>query len=542
MSKRVYGIMVLCLSMLPLLGLRAAYIQVYQGSELAARATREHSREVSGLAVRGLILDRYGNTLAGAWPTRWLVAERYTTPQAISEAEGLAGVTAGSYLQRWVQAKDRGASSVVLDTRAGEKSGLLSVNLPGLRMVSAHTRYRQPALAPHLIGYTTKAHSADDSNHGATGVEMKYDSWLGEQPGSWQELVDGRGQPIPGLGSQMLGSGEQSAVVLTLDRRLQALAQTAMADGGVKRGAVVVIDVVTRDILALASFPAFDPETFYADDLDNNPYINRALLPYHPGSLFKVLVAATVLEEKVLDETVLYRCPGYYAFPSGVTINCWQEEGHGVLSFDQGLTLSCNSTFIQIGQLVGRKKLLQEATRLHLLDNQITGFQGMEQKGLLQVEPGGPALANACLGQQGVMITPLRVANLMATVADNGWWRPPRLVLEQRQGDRLISSYRQPPARQVISSATSERLQKMLRSVVDEGTGKRAEGLWPAAGKTASSEAPGDILHTWFAGYVPADQPRIAIAVLVEQGKSGGATCAPIFKAIADGAARIYNW
>ncbi|MGE5454323.1 MAG: penicillin-binding transpeptidase domain-containing protein, partial [Methylocystaceae bacterium] len=273
-----------------------------------------------------------------------------------------------------------------------------------------------------------------------------------------------------------------------------------------------------------------------------NPYINRALLPYHPGSLFKVVVAAAVLENHLIDETHLYRCPGYYTFPSGVTISCWKKEGHGLLSFDQGLALSCNSTFIQIGQLAGRNRILQEAERLHLTDNQITGFDHLEQNGLLQVEPGGPALANACLGQQGVMMTPLRMANMMATVADNGWWRPPRLVLEKRQGDRPIALYRQPPARQVISSTTSQRLQKMLRSVVDEGTGKRAQGLWPTAGKTASSEATGDILHTWFAGYVPADEPRIAIAVLVEQGTSGGATCAPIFKAIADGAAKIYHW
>ncbi|MGE5380407.1 MAG: peptidoglycan D,D-transpeptidase FtsI family protein [Methylocystaceae bacterium] len=542
MMKRIAAIMALSCLMIGGLLLRAAYVQVYQGPDLTRRASNEHSRQVTGLPERGLILDRYGNTLAGAWPTRCLVADHGIIPQAITEAERRAGQKPGTYLQRWVQAIDRGSSSVVLDTRAGEKPGLQQFNLPGLRLINAYTRYRQPPLAPHLIGYTTMAASKDNKTHGATGVEMKYDNWLSRYPEMWRELIDGRGNTIPGLSSQQLQAAGQPAVVLTLDRRLQALTQQVIANSGAKRGAVVVLDVVTRDVLALASFPEFEPETFYAGDPGDNPYINRALLPYHPGSLFKVVVAAAVLENKLNDESVLYRCPGYYTFPSGVTIRCWKKEGHGLVSFDQGLALSCNSTFIQIGQLAGRKRLLQEAAVLHLTENRITGFEGVEEKGLLKVEAGGPALANACLGQQGVLLTPLQIANLMATVADNGWWRPPRLVLEQRQGDSLAAQYRQPPARQVISTATSTRLQEMLRSVVDDGTGKRADGLWAAAGKTASSEAPGNVLHTWFAGYVPAEKPRIAIAVLVEQGASGGTTCAPIFKAIADGAAKIYNW
>lgn len=542
MTRRIYLLLFLILFLLLLTAGRTGYIQIARGPELAARASREHSREVNTLPLRGLILDRYGNTLAGAWPTRWLIADSYAKPEAISAAERLANQPPGAYLSRFVQARDQGIRSVVLDVRAGEKAGLLDMRLPGLRLAQAYTRYREPALAPHLIGYTTLANSIDDKSRGATGIEMKYNSWLSHQSGSWHELIDGRGKPIIGLGNQLKGQEQQNSVVLTLDRRLQALTQEVMAAQGVKKGAVVVIDVVSRDILAMASFPEFEPETLYAADQAGFPYINRALLPYHPGSLFKVVVAAAALENHLVDESAMYRCPGYYTFPSGVTIGCWKEEGHGVLSFDQGLAMSCNSTFIQIGQLAGRKRLLEEADRLHLRDNQITGFNGIEQKGLLQVEPGGPALGNACLGQQGVMLTPLRVANLMATVADNGWWRPPRLVLEQRKGDQLISVLRQPPARQVISDATNHRLQKMLRSVVDEGTGKRAHGTWPAAGKTASSEAPGDVLHTWFAGYVPAEKPRIAIAVLVEQGVSGGSTCAPIFKAIADGAANIYNW
>ena len=331
---------------------------------------------------------------------------------------------------------------------------------------------------------------------------------------------------------------------MTIDHKVQQLVEKAMA-GRVKKGAVVVMDVGSRDILALASRPVFNP--YKAGEslvkVGDSPFLNRALGLYHPGSIFKLVVAAAALEAGLVAEDEVFDCTGSYVFNDQVSIACWKEGGHGMVNFPEALANSCNSAFIEIGSRVGRKQLLQYARRFQITDTRIVGYPGVEGGGYIRIEPGAPALGNACIGQEGVMLTPVQVASLIATIADDGQWRSPRLVkgIQQLNGqwDKEFESDR---GTRVISASTARQLQDLLCLAVEEGTGSRARTpLVGCAGKTASSQtgrfsADGvEHLDTWFAGYFPADDPRWAVVVLVEDGVSGGTSCAPVFREITEG-------
>jgi penicillin-binding protein 2 len=180
------------------------------------------------------------------------------------------------------------------------------------------------------------------------------------------------------------------------------------------------------------------------------------------------------------------------------------------------------------------------ANRLHLTDKRLLGYGDYNGGSFISIENVDPAIGNACLGQQGVMLTPLQICNLVATIADDGQYGPPVLVrftvdLEGRK--KVIS---RPAKEQVLSLQTAQAVQMLMHKVVSEGTGKNAS-LYQVgvAGKTATSQTGNfdsdgaEILNTWFAGFFPTDNPRWAIVVLAEGGKSGAENAAPAFKEIA---------
>jgi peptidoglycan glycosyltransferase/penicillin-binding protein 2 len=184
--------------------------------------------------------------------------------------------------------------------------------------------------------------------------------------------------------------------------------------------------------------------------------------------------------------------------------------------------------------------------KLHLTSTELIGLPEQQKDSYVKIDTGDAALANACLGQKGVMLTPLQIASLVATVADDGFWSPPRIVkytLDESGKRKDLDSLAK---EQVMSLGTARKVQSMLRLVVTEGTGQTASltevGV---AGKTATSQTGRmkkdgeEVLNTWFAGYLPDDKPRWAIVVLAEEGKSGAESCAPVFKEIARGLLEI---
>jgi len=415
-----------------------------------------------------------------------------------------------------------------------------SSQLSGVVIAPMIRRYPDDGFMAHLLGYS----SGGENNEGISGLEKFYDNILCQKTGSHTltSVLDARGIAIQGLMFKLRNEQDrhQGAVVLTIDKRIQEIVEQAMNER-VKTGAVVIMDVNSKEILAMASRPTFNPYEVdkIVKGVENGSLNNRVLMAYHPGSLFKILVAAAALEEKLVSLEEQFNCQGKYVFNDQVSIPCLREKGHGILNFSQAFALSCNPSFIETGLRLTRTRLIDYAKRLHLTDENLLGYGSYKAGSCITIENADPAVGNACLGQEGVMLTPLQICSMVATIADNGKYAPPTVVRYTVDIEGTKKILTRPDKEQVLSPETAHTVQQLMQKVVTEGTGKTAAltevGV---AGKTATSQTGNidpdgeEILNTWFAGFFPADKPRWAIVVLVEGGISGAENAAPVFKEI----------
>lgn len=447
-------------------------------------------------------------------------------------------------------AANRGAYYVRIANRLTESQAqkIESLRLSGVVVAPMTERYRDDGFCSHLLGYV----STNSSGDGLAGIEKEYDHILKEYNNpELRTGIDARGETIPGLQRKMkYQDAKKSVVVLTVDRRVQEIVEKAMNEM-VSTGAVVVMDVKSKDILAMASRPAFNPyEVAKIIDSDDSEHalINRALNLYYPGSLFKLVLSIAAFQNQAVDLDEKFDCNGKYQFNDELSIACWKEEGHGRINFAQAFAYSCNPSFIEIGLRLGRHKLLNCVNSLHLTEPKINGLKSDLLTGSVKIDGGDAAMGNACLGQQGVKLSPVQIASLFATIADNGMWAPPSLLLytiDDQGHKELISRSKK---ERLISKDTASQMQELLGKVVEYGTGKTAAiSETRVAGKTGTSETGNknsegeEILNTWFAGYLPANEPRWVIVVLVEDGSSGAHDSIPVFRAISQNMLKYFS-
>ncbi len=547
-----------------------AYHQILKGPELAREAASMRNRTTALKETpRGEIYDRNHLLLTDCHTSTAL----YCLPQEISISDPAPDAArsqilaqASAVLCNCLKEADRSEIELTLQKAAAGGAGIIRLSsdltpaeinniqqcgLSGIMIAPEIKRYRSDGLCSHLIGYIGKG----EDHSGKAGLEKLYNHIL-EGGGSSQEIVsvqDGRGVTIEGLMFRIRREQEkeQGCLVLTIDSRVQELAERIM-DEKIRKGAVVVMDVDTREVIAMASRPTFSPyadiqQLIEQDDLSS--LSNRALSRYHPGSIFKILVSAAALEENTVQVEDHFFCNGSYSFTDRLSISCWKEGGHGNLNFAEAFALSCNPSFIQVGLNLGRERLMKYVDKFHLTDETLLGYGANQDYSYVDIQPVRPALANACLGQQGVMLTPLEITSMIATIADNGRWQYPSIVKYTVNPDGIKTSIVPGEKEQVISPKTAGIIQDMMKKTVNEGTGKTAalEEV-EVAGKTATSqegrikegETERDLLNTWFGGFFPADNPRWAIVVLAEDGSSGAKSAAPVFREIVRGMLRYY--
>jgi penicillin-binding protein 2 len=573
--RRIDFLSLIFLCLFTLLVMRMGYIQILKGPDLTRQAVAMRSRQIELKEFsRGEILDRNLVPLTG---TR-VASAVYCLPQEIiktyagnqrandqaaakeaalyqlaGELGKLIGVEQEEIFSPLRDAYRRQTRFVRIadDLNPAEVQLIQESKLPGTVVAPVIKRYREDGFAVHLVGYL----GGGPEDAGQAGLEKAYDALLRDNRSSAQlsSVLDARGVAIEGLMLRVRQqqNEQKAALVLSLDKRVQEIAEQAM-DNHIGRGAVVVMDVDSKEVLAMVSRPAFNPYTvkeILASD-QNGSLNNRTLLTYHPGSLFKILVAAAALEEGIIDENSWkYDCSGEYQFEQ-VSISCWKEEGHGPVNFEQAFALSCNPAFIKVGLELGRERLMEYARRLHATDESLLGYPSYRAGGYVTIDRGEPALGNACVGQQGVMLTPLQLASLVSTIADQGRWGPPRVL--RYTVDSKGKEQPLPPVKKetVISPQTARRMQQLMEGVVAGGTGRSAAlPQVRVAGKTGTSqtgryrdqEKQDEVLNAWFAGYFPADQPRWAIVVVAEEGTSGAENAAPVFRAIANEMLRCFS-
>lgn len=525
-----------------LLIVRLGYLQVLESPKLAIEGLSGRVAEVSLGAGRGNIFDRNGILLTNTVQSFCIIifpAQVMDPYEAASQLAAFSGINESELMNKIRQAQRPFKLQVNLAEKTADAINQLQI--PGVLAVAEKSRYSYSSLAVHITGYTNAA-----DNQGVSGIERMYDDILkGEQTEHVAALVDAGQQIIPGLGYTRLKLGNNPGpgnVILTIDSKIQKIVENIMDKHGIK-GAVVIMKPSTGEILAMASRPKFDPtqiENYLT--MKTAPFLNRALSAYQPGSIFKLVVAAAALENKVVRPDDTFFDPGYIDV-SNRRFYGWDYErgGRGNISFTDAMAYSSNPVFITVGLKLGPDRLISFARKLGFGKHTQLAFYGEADGNLPDSEqpiyPG--ELANLAIGQGSFEATPLQFACLVSTIINDGIRIEPYLVskLVDARG-RSLKTFAPVQGVRVFSHQTAEDMKKMMAAVTRYGTGEEAYvPVVGSAGKTGSAETGRiqqgrSVNHAWFAGYAPLEQPRYAAVVFVEEGRSGGDVAAPIFREI----------
>jgi peptidoglycan glycosyltransferase len=367
--------------------------------------------------------------------------------------------------------------------------------------------YPERDLYADVVGYWS-------TRYGATGIEIGENSNLSgnAEPATVDDLINQlSGGPQPG-----------NNITLTLDPELQRLAQNQIASSNTGRGSAVALDPKTGEILAMASYPSYDPNNI-DDNFDelskdpNNPLLNRATQGlFVPGSIMKVITAAAALKSGVkptdkFTDTGEYKRPGY-------TVVNYDDNIYGRQTFAQSLALSINTVFARIAiEKIGTDTLYNTARDF--------GFGDTYEEFPLQVSPsdlGGGDLGQVAFGQDTASSNVFQMALVAAAVGNNGTMMEPRIVKEVRSPDGIILNKPGPRERQeAIDPETASTLQKMMVGVVEDVHPEAKIPNIKVAGKTGTAEVPPEKPNSWFIASAPAEDPEIAVAVIIENGGDG---------------------
>lgn len=339
--------------------------------------------------------------------------------------------------------------------------------------------------------------------------------------------------------TQLLQSGQGNDIVTTIDSRLQRTAYEELSETGHK-GAVVVLDARTGAVLAMVSAPAYDPNTLEEDweglqDDKDSPLLNRAVQGlYPPGSTIKPLTAAAALQHGTVDGEAVFDCTGRLELGGGEEIRDYHDEVHGLLTLRQALAESCNVFFGTLGLRLGGDNLGKAFSDFGF-DREIGGDIIMTRSHLPGfADLGQGDLAQTAIGQASLLVTPMHMALMASAFANAGEIMQPYLVQQVvRPGGTVVEAFGAKSWRKAVPSSLAEEINDYLETVVEAGTGTAAvvRGV-KVTGKTGTAENAAGEDHAWFIGTAELPGRKLAFAVIVENGGSGGSVAAPIARSI----------
>lgn len=406
----------------------------------------------------------------------------------------------------------------------------------GVRTAEVYINLSPDLIAPQLIGYV------DSEGHGVSGIQKAFDDIL------YSDSLQSMAFATDGLGNLLTGaqiteitdeSVINSGIALTIDSNIQAVTLKALKN--VRCGAAVVSEIGTGKIRAMVSKPEFDPTNIAAFlNSSDAPLINRALTAYNVGSAFKPCVSAAALENGNFDSFNL-NCTGSTQI-SGHTFHCHNLAGHGSVNFNTATAFSCNSFFYNLSVKLGAEAIYKMASSLNFgnsydICNNITLTSSLTNIETLRKNE--RALANLAIGQGELLLSPVAIISLYEAIANSGKYYPQTVVEGEVRNGSLIKNPAPNPTR-VMSEKTAEIIKQHLASVIEFGTGTAAKPtLTTAAGKTATAETGWKkdgrlIQNSWFCGFFPLENPKYAVAVLIEDSLGGDDVGAPVFSEIAD--------
>ena len=543
---------------------RLSWLQLVRGGDLSHMAEKRRAKDEIVEAKRGSIYDRNHIELVGSSPVKSIYInpdifsfkvsvepgedktekEKVLRERIIGQIAATLGLNEAAVKifdsgQRYAWLK----RSVDYDTCKKVEDIIKEYKISGIGFEEGTTRsYPQGSMASHVLGFM----GLDPSARG--GLEKTYDRELAGNPGHLVTESDAQGRELPLTKSGFVPPVPGKNLILTIDQTIQYYVEKEL-DKAVEmyqpgKAVIIVMDPSNMEILAMGSRPGYEPasySSFPQQVWDFNPALRYN---YEPGSTLKMFVAAMALEEGKVSEGDTFYDPGYIMV-SKRKINCWDQVGHGAETFAEGVQNSCNPVFITTGLRAGKE----------LMYKYLKGFGFGQQTGVdLPGEDVGLVipeervtdldLATMSIGQS-IAVTPIQLITAVSTLANGGTLIKPHLVrgLEDPVTGEVTSTGPQ-PVRQVISKGTAQRMSGLLQKVILEGSGKKAyvEG-YTVAGKTGTAQIPGQRGYeegkyvASFAGFAPADNPRIAVLVMIAEPKGGhyygSEVAAPIFQTVA---------
>lgn len=601
---RVGVLLLVALFLFSVLAFRLWYLQILSGDDYVESATVNRVRTVVVEAPRGVIYDRTGKVLVenrGGLSVGMLpmdMPDPAKNPEEfhaeIARLAQLLETSETKLLKDYERAKRDPYVSYVVQEDVSKEAVVAylkehSQDFPGIQVEKAYLReYPYKALATHLLGYVNEISDIDLDREefadltagvhiGKDGVERTYDSYLRGTDG-WKTVeVDAQGRPVRFVEDVAAESGYN--LVLTIKAELQQAAEEAIIEG-IRRahidsytnaagGAVVALDPRTGEVLALASYPDYDPSLWvggieagkYAELLEpqaNYPLFNRAVNGLYPaGSTFKPFVATAALDAGVVTWDTIISCGGKYKV-AGQTWKDWTEVGHGDLNLVAAIAQSCDVYFYNLGNMLYEEsgQPLQEGLRKFGFGRR-TGIDLPGETGGTRVpdktwkretgktaeeqawKPGDEI--NLAIGQGDLLVTPLQLAIGLAAIVNGGDVWVPHLALQITDSSgRIIHQFTNEKRGELgVAADILNKVRGGLRLVTSDPSGTAYNAFWgfPKAvgGKTGTAQKAPDDDYALFVGYAPADgrsEPEIVVVAVIEEGGHGSSVAAPVVRRV----------
>lgn len=570
-KKRLIAAFAIFCVLLVALCVRDGYIQIVKGEEYTKMAMDQQTMDELVQAKRGDIVDRNGTKMAvstirySVWIRPGSVQNSNKETQAARQTEnvektetvinGLSEILdidpdkirkemeSGKTLIKIAKYQERETADEIR-TWASEN------NVDGVSISEETKRYYpMDMMAAQVLGSVT------DDNNGLSGLELYYNNYLKGVPGRWIQNKDASGRSLSYGNSRYYEATDGATLVLTIDVAIQTYAEeackSAFKKSKAEQTACIVMDTRTGEILAMASYPTFDPNNArepvgkkekakfkelsdeeqlnYLNKMWRNPLVNDT---YVPGSTMKLITTSAALEEDLTNPD-----EGFYDSGSidvyGTELRCWRwREPHGDETLTQAVRNSCNPVFVQLAQRIGIEDFYSYLALFGLTQPTGIDYPGEATSQVQDINTAGPVGLSTMGYGQGIAVTPIQQITAINAIANDGKLVQPHLVKEIRGADgEVIKSFDPIVVRQTISQSTAAQVRKIMQFVVDDGgAGKTKVEGWNVGGKTGTSniEAESNKIIASFVGVAPIEDPEISVLFYVRdpQGEIFGSTVA----------------
>jgi len=526
---------------------RAFQLQILSGKTLKAKAERQHTKTLQLHPERGLILDRNGEKLAASIMVNSVCASpaKINNPdRASSKLSPILSIKRKTVLKKL--SKSKNFCWIARKISPAQTSAVKAMNIDGIYLIKEPKRfYPNRKLAGQLLGFVGL------DSKGLEGLELKYDSYLRGKPGEILLGKDAKGKRIY-IGKSLTAGKENKScnLILTIDGRIQYLVETQLSSAvrktGASGGIAIVMDPRTGEILAMANYPGFNPNTFFR--YSSGAWRNKAITDcFDPGSIFKPFLVAGALEDSVVKESDRFYCEDGAYVVGNKTIR--DVKKHKELSLREIIKYSSNIGAVKVSEILGKEKFHQYIKKFGFGSKTGIALPG-ESPGILRKPENWTKVDTATISfGQGVSVTAIQSITALSAIANHGVLMKPYIVrgLIDKKG-QVVKEFTPTIVRRVVSSTTAERVTSFLVDVVEgeNGTGRKARIANVAvAGKSGTSQKfdftegvySHDKVKTSFMGFFPAEDPHIAILVVLDEParqRWGGVAAAPVFKNIAE--------